>query len=70
MINNTNEMNKPIKQISKIVTFYTDGTFTEFTPSPYMPTPYPQPYPSYPAPYTWPNNWGPNTIMCGTENKK
>ena len=61
--------NQPVKQISKIVTFYTDGTFTEFSPSPYMPTvPYPHPYPGY----TWPNNWPtyPNTIMCSAEGKK
>lgn len=62
--------NQPVKQISKIVTFYTDGTFTEFTPSPYLPTT-PSPYP-YSAPYTWPNNWPtyPNTILCSTEGKK
>lgn len=62
------------KKITKIVTFYDDGTFTEFTPSPgYTPSvPYQQPYQPYIAPYPWPNPWyspsGPNTIMCNTSN--
>lgn len=61
------------KKITKIVTFYDDGTFTEFTPSPgYTPSvPYQQPYI---APYPWPNPWyspsGPNTIMCNNETSE
>ena len=63
-----------MKRITKIVTFYDDGTFTEATPSPgYMPTPYvpPAPYTPTPNPYypptnpwvqpAWPN---PNNITC------
>lgn len=39
------------KTITKVVTFYSDGTFTEYTPSPYIPqNPYTVPYPQ-PAPY-------------------
>lgn len=49
MIDNTVRNNTP-KTITKIVTFYSDGTFTEFTPSPYMPNPYAVPYPPQPVP--------------------
>jgi hypothetical protein len=50
-----------MKKITKIVTFYDDGTFTESTPSPYLPTqPTPiwpiNPIPPYPwSPPAWPN---------------
>lgn len=53
--NNTN----PIKTITKIVTFYSDGTFSEFSPSPgVMPPVYPYPNPltvpyQYHPPYPW-----------------
>lgn len=57
MIDNRTEMNNN-KTITKIVTFYSDGTFTEFSPSPYMPNPYTVPYQPlgpyvgpYPPPY-------------------
>lgn len=64
-----------MKKIVKIVTFYDDGTFTESTPSPYMPTtPYvpPAPYvppPPYTGPYNpqWPS-YPPYTIYCKTED--
>ena len=51
-----------MKKITKIVTFYDDGTFTESTPSPgYMPTqPYIPPAPLVPNPYTWPQPYWPN----------
>lgn len=42
-----------MKKITKIVTFYDDGTFTEFTPSLYMPQPYIPPAPLNPSPYPW-----------------
>lgn len=55
-----------MKKVVKIVTFYDDGTFTESTPSPYVPSmPYmpaipAQPYINpYPNPYPWPQ------IFCG-----
>ena len=60
-----------MKKITKIVTFYDDGTFTESVPStnpqPYMPTPvypYTPSAPLNPSPYPWPNP--PYTITCGT----
>lgn len=40
-----------MKKVTKVITFYDDGTFTEYTPSPYMPT--------TPMPWTapqWPQN--------------
>jgi hypothetical protein len=50
-----------IKTITKIVTFYSDGTFTEYTPSPgVMPPTYPQPNPltvPYVGPYPYAPYW-------------
>jgi len=44
-----------LKKITKIVTFYEDGTFTESYPSQQVPmTPYISPY--LPPAYTWPPN--------------
>lgn len=68
-----------MKKIVKIVTFYEDGTFTESTPSPYMPTvpyvpnPLPMPpvgpYPSpYPNPYPWPQVWCSTTTTITTDD--
>ena len=61
-----------MKRITKIVTFYDDGTFTESVPSntnplPYMPTPvypYTPSAPLNPSPYPWPSP--PYTITCST----
>ena len=53
------------KTITKIVTFYSDGTFSEFVPSPYNQwNPYTVPYqPHYPyAPY-WQQQ-----VFCGVPN--
>ena len=49
------------KTITKIVTFYSDGTFSEFVPSPYNQwNPYTVPYqPHYPYPY-WQQQ-----VFCG-----
>ena len=56
------------KTITKIVTFYSDGTFSEFVPSPYnqwnpftVPyTPPPSPYPMVPG-----NPWWQQQVFCG-----
>jgi hypothetical protein len=65
-----------MKKITKIVTFYDDGTFDESTPSlaplnppvPYTPwnpsMPY-QPNPTPVNPWTQPYPW-PNTVWCKT----
>ena len=49
------------KTITKIVTFYSDGTFSEFVPSPYNQwNPFTVPYqPHYPYPY-WQQQ-----VFCG-----
>ena len=61
MINTQNGL----KKITKIVTFYEDGTFTEAYPSQQVPMPY-----IPPAPYTWPPNPNytltPSTPWCST----
>ena len=69
-----------MKKITKIVTFYDDGTFTEsvpspgitapYNPTPFMPTPvypYTPSAPLNPSPYTqpWPS-YPPYTITCST----
>ena len=57
-----------MRKVTRIVTFYDDGTFTESVPSPaYMPT-YPAPYyppTNHPVP-AWPTY--PNTITCKMED--
>ena len=70
MTTTTNTPN-PIKTITKIVTFYSDGTFSEFSPSPgVMPPVYPypnpltvpyQPWQQHP-PYPW---WQNPVTYCG-----
>ena len=46
------------KTITKVITFYSDGTFTEYTPSPYLPqNPQPVPLGPYVGPY--PPPYGP-----------
>lgn len=71
MTTTTNTTN-PIKTITKIVTFYSDGTFTEYTPSPgMMPpvNPYPivnPPWHQHP-PYPW---WQNPVVYCGGYGSK
>jgi hypothetical protein len=43
----------PFKTVTKIVTFYSDGTFTEYTPAPTPPNPFTVPYQPYTNPYPW-----------------
>ena len=56
-----------MKQITKIVTFYNDGTFEESTPSKqqYLPS-----YPPMPVTNPWPitNPWPPYTVTCKLED--
>ena len=51
------------KVVSKIVTFYTDGTFTEYVPAP-MPQTYPPVYPYQP----WWQGPVSNSQMWGVAN--
>ena len=48
-----------MKKITRIVTFYEDGTFTESTPSPHMPT-----TPAPMGPYMPSQPLNPNTVPC------
>ena len=60
------------KVVSKIVTFYTDGTFTEYVPAP-MPQTYPPVYPYQPwwqGPVSNSQCWGMPTNECKTEDIK
>ena len=56
------------KTITKIVTFYSDGTFSESFPSPYPQwNPYTVPYTPPPSPYPMvPGNpWWQQQVFCG-----
>ena len=64
---NTPQFTTP-KTVSKIVTFYTDGTFSEYVPAP-MPQSYPYPNPltvPYPAPNPYPWWQSPVSYGAGT----